>query len=241
MSDATEALSSTLEAAHEAAADRTHVTICLIGGRRIVRRAVRDYLEHNDFHVANVIPEIGDLADWLDEPQKAAQVMVLLLAGGPFSTFHQIRDALEHTQSAVPLVVLSEQASRGQIYTALRIGAKAYVNLDAAPEELFKAIRMASKNKVYLAPEATELLVRDVSAAVEPNQSTRLPTVELSKREIEVVQLLCEGLSSKEIARRLHISAKTVENHRYNIYRKCEVDSIAGLMRHAIQRGMVSI
>jgi DNA-binding NarL/FixJ family response regulator len=58
---------------------------------------------------------------------------------------------------------------------------------------------------------------------------------------VEVVQLLCEGLSSKQIAGHLHISAKTVENHRYNIYRKCEVESIAGLMRHAIQQGLVSL
>ena len=65
--------------------------------------------------------------------------------------------------------------------------------------------------------------------------------MDLSRREVEIVQLLCEGLSSREIARHLHIAAKTVENHRYNIYRKCEVDSIAGLMRHAIQDGLISI
>ena len=84
--------------------------------------------------------------------------------------------------------------------------------------------------------------MNDLSVAVGPARSrSQLPPSELTPREIEIVQLLCEGLSSKEIARHLHISAKTVENHRYNIYRKCEVDSIAALMRHAIQQGFVSI
>ena len=84
--------------------------------------------------------------------------------------------------------------------------------------------------------------MHDMSAAYEPTGGTkRLPSVELSRREVEIVQLLCEGLSSKEIARRLHLSAKTVENHRYNIYRKCQVDSVATLMRYAIKHGLISI
>lgn len=140
----------------------------------------------------------------------------------------------------MPLVVLSERTSRGQV-TALR-GAKAYVNLDADPKELIKAIEMAAQQKVSLSPDAAELLVNDVSAAITPSRRSRLPATDLSRREVEIVQLLCEGLSSKEMARCLHISAKTVENHRYyNIYRKCEVDSIAGLMRYAIRHGMIAI
>ena len=63
----------------------------------------------------------------------------------------------------------------------------------------------------------------------------------LSPRETEVVELLCDGLSSKEIAHHLHLSPKTVENHRYNIYRKCHVESIAGLFRYAVHQGIVSL
>jgi DNA-binding CsgD family transcriptional regulator len=84
-------------------------------------------------------------------------------------------------------------------------------------------------------------LARGDLSTAEQTSAARPPKVELSERETEIVHLLCEGLSSKEIARRLHISTKTLENHRYNIYRKCEVDGVAGLMRHAIQQGLVSI
>ncbi len=220
----------------------TTKAIGLIGGSKILRRALVHLLAHEGLEVVSSYVDENELSAALGaEKAPEADVLVLLISGGPFTTYHRIHDAMNRTGHSVPLVILSEQASRGQVYAALRIGAKAYVNLEAEPEELVKAIDMASQNKVYLAPDAAELLVNDISVAIEPSGSPRLPSVELSRREIEVVQLLCEGLSSKEIARRLHISAKTVENHRYNIYRKCEVDSIAGLMRHAIQNGLVTI
>ena len=219
------------------------VRICLVGGKRILRGAIAQLLQSRHLDVWRCYADELALAEGLRSEKDAPfDVLVLILAGaGPFGTFLRIHDALKGTGLQAPLVVLSEQASRGQIYAALRIGAKAYVNLDAEPEELVKAVVMASQDRVYLAPDAAELLVNDVSTAIEPSGTTRLPRMDISRRETEVVQLLCEGLSSREIAKHLHISAKTVENHRYNIYRKCEVDSIAALMRHAIQQGMVSI
>ena len=218
------------------------IRLCLVGGKRILRSAMQQFFQAGGFDVSQVIEDDSQLGHRLQNGlADETDVMLLIVSGGPFTTFHRINDTLSRTNRTLPMVVLSEHASRGQVYAALRIGAKAYVNLDAEPAELLKAIEMASKDKVYLAPDAAELLVNDISSAIEPTNSSRPPSVELSRREIEIVQLLCEGLSSKEIARRLHISAKTVENHRYNIYRKCEVDSIAGLMRHAIQHGMISI
>ena len=218
-------------------------SICLVGGKQIVRSAIGQLLQSRDVRVHCSFASEEALADQLARDSRAPfDVVVLLLsAAGPFGTFRRIQDALAKADAPVPLVVVSEQATRGQIYAALRIGAKAYVNLDAEPGELVKAIRMAARNRVYLSPDAAELLVKDVSTAIEPAGRTRLPNMDLSRREVEVVQLLCEGLSSKKIGRHLHIAAKTVENHRYNIYRKCEVESIAGLMRHAIQQGLVSL
>ncbi len=226
-------------------ADPTSSTIrlCLVGGKRILRIALERLLAGGQVAVCRSFADDAALTEGLGaEPDGSFDVVLLILGGaGPFGSFRRIQDTLRQADRSVPMVVLSERASRGQIYAALRIGAKAYVNLDAEPADLVKAIEMASQERVYLAPDAAELLVNDVSTAIDPSGTARLPRMELSRREIEIIQLLCEGLSSKAIAKDLHISAKTVENHRYNIYRKCEVESIAGLMRHAIQQGLVSI
>lgn len=216
----------------------------IIGGTRLGRLGLASLLQRHGLGLAceGHFHSPQDLQETLQaDTDSTPDALVLILGGGPFHTIHRIRDVLSTTSSDVPLVILSQQIARGEVYAALRIGAKAYLNMDCDPDELVKAVRLAAKGKVHLAPDVAELLVNDVSSAFQPEQSQRLPSTELSRREVEIVQLLCEGLSSKEIARRLHLSTKTVENHRYNIYKKWEVDSIAALMRQAIQHGLVSI
>jgi DNA-binding NarL/FixJ family response regulator len=215
----------------------------LIGGHTLLRIGIAEILQKHGINVVRQDATEEFLTDYLtDENEEPVDLILLILTGGPFAAIHRIREALGKTDNTAPLVVLSEETGRGEVYAALRIGAKGYLDLDCDPQELVKAVNTAIEGKVYLAPGVAELLVTDVSAAFEPSSGTkRLPSIELSRREVEIVQLLCEGLSSKEIARRLHLSAKTVENHRYNIYRKCKVDTIATLMRYAIKHGLISI
>lgn len=224
-------------------AQPVRIRVCLIGGRLITRRGIELLLKGQGIDVTAMFGPEDKLAEVLaSEETLDFDVFVLIPSGaGPFRTFHELRELLGKTEHMLPVVVLSDRASRGEIYTALRTGAKAYVNLDSEPAELKKAIETAFRRKVYLAPDVAEQVVSEISGSTQQARKRQTSTAELSRRELEIVQLLCEGLSSKGIAQRLHISAKTVENHRYNIYRKCEVEGIAGLIRHAIQTGMVSI
>jgi len=234
---------STLGSTDQDQTRQTRLSIVVVGGKRMVRLGIAELLSRNGVAVKARCFTEDQFQQAVEEDSRLnCDLLLLLLEGGSFSSIHHIRDILNDAHRTVPLLVLSEQTGRGQVYAALRIGAKACLDLDSDPEELLKAVEMTRSGKVYLSPDVAELLVTDVSAAFEPTSKTRsVPSVELSRREVEIVQLLCEGLSSKEIARRLHLSAKTVENHRYNIYRKCDVDSIAALMRYAIQRGLVGI
>jgi DNA-binding NarL/FixJ family response regulator len=234
-----------LESKTGQASQETEIHICLVGGKRIIREALTDILNRQQrIEVTEFCSRPEKLRDLLDRAvagEPPADVILALLTEGNFSTIHQLHEIISEAGLDCPLVIVSEAIGRGQVYAALRIGAKGYVDLDSSCEELCKAIRTASRGKVYLAPSVAEVLVNDVSASMDTPRSQRPMNIDLSRRETEIVQLLCEGLSSKETARRLHISVKTVENHRYNIYRKCDVDSIAGLMRHAIQHGMVTL
>jgi DNA-binding NarL/FixJ family response regulator len=212
------------------------LTASIVGAERLLHFGLCELLAKRNINVV-ALPDS-------DEPSATAvddlDCIILVMRGGSYSSLHDVQQQMADLDGT-PLVILSEHISRGQVYAALRIGAKGYLDLDCHPDELARAIRMATQGKVQLAAEVAALLVNDVSKAIEPDGSAGLPSLDLSKRETEIVQYLCEGLSSKEVARHLHLSAKTVENHRYNIYRKCEVSSIAGLMRYAIQHGMISI
>lgn len=215
--------------------------VVLAGGTTIIRKALEGLIESKGIVVAGVYERPEDVAAAIGQAQPDALVLILA-STGPFEALHRIREALANAADSVPLVVLASKLDRAQVYTALRIGARSYISDDSDPEELVRAIRTVAAGSVYLSPEAADLLVSDISHAQQDSPGKgRVPSVELSKRELEIVHLLCEGLSGKEVARRLHISAKTVENHRYNIYRKWEVDSIAGLIRYAVTHGLVTL
>jgi DNA-binding NarL/FixJ family response regulator len=215
--------------------------VALAGGKKLIRRAMEQLIESRGIVVAGTFENLDDLAEALQ--RQNFDVLLLMLAGmGPFESLHQIRQTLANATETVPLIILAGKLDRSQVYTALRIGAKSYLSEDADPDELVRAIRTVAAGSVYLSPQTADMLVSDISTAQQesPNKP-RLPSIELSRRELEIVQLLCEGLSSKQIAGRLHISTKTVENHRYNIYRKWHIDSIAGLIRHAVMHGVVTL
>ena len=220
----------------------TKVAVFLVGGYGIVRQGVSSLLEARQMRVAGSFATNEQLIDALTDAHSEADVIVQLICNGePFAALHRVESALAECGKPLPLVILADQSTRGYVYGALRAGAKAYVHLDDDPSELVKAIALAAKGQVYLAGDAAEVLVSDVSGTPENGRSSRLPQSILSKREIEIVRLMCEGLSSKEIGRTLHISPKTVENHRYNIYRKCGIESLASLVRYAIQHGLATI
>lgn len=233
--------SQTAQSAEEVLAGEASISISLAGGQRLVRSAIFEMLQSSGLGNCRLFEDELELTTFLTSVETLPMsVMVLILMGGATKSAPFVKQVLEKT-SMMPLVVLSDQVTRGQIYAALRMGAKAFIGLNSEPKELLAAITMASQHKVYLSPDAAELLISDISGSFDASHTSRSSGGILSKREVEIVQLLCEGCSSKEIAHSLHLSTKTVENHRYNIYRKCEVESIAGLIRHAIQHGMISI
>ena len=220
----------------------TKVAAILVGGYGMVRQGVSGLLEAHHVGVAGSFATNEELTVALTAADSEADVVVQLICNGePFAALHRIENALAECGKPLPLVILADQSTRGYVYGALRAGAKAYVHLDDDPGELVKAITLAAKGQVYLAGDAAEVLVSDVSGAPDNGGATHAPQSILSKREIEIVRLMCEGLSSKEIGRTLHISPKTVENHRYNIYRKCGIESLASLVRYAIQHGLATI
>ncbi len=227
----------------QAATSGSAVSVCLVGGRTIFRSAIQKLLESPDISVAGAFDDEEAFAKAVTAGQADGLDLILLIpGGGGFTSFNRLRELLATGQDRPSVVVLGEQLSRGQVYGALRMGAKAYVSLDSQPEELRRAIHLAAEGKMHLSPDAAEMMMSDISGAAQPSRAPGgMGDVGLSAREAEVVQLLCEGLSSKRIAARLHLAPKTVENHRYNIYRKCEVESIAGLIRFAVQHGMVTL
>jgi DNA-binding NarL/FixJ family response regulator len=215
--------------------------VTIISGQKMSIEAIRCLLEANGIEVARVgdspAESDGKYAGASKTP--ANHVALLIATNKPFSTL--VAEGLRIAQKNVNLVVLTRQVTRGEVYAALQIGAKGYVSLDAEPHELVDAIRAAGQGKVYLTSAAAELLVKEIPIPGHARPEVHIGQTALSPRELQIAQLLCEGLTGKEIGRQLHISAKTVENHRHAIYQKCGVDNLAGLIRHAVHQGIIDL
>lgn len=138
----------------------------------------------------------------------------------------------------VKVIVLSMHSTRRFMSEALKAGASAYLLKDGSFQELLTAIRAVMEGKSYLSPSVTPAVVDDYVRHVP--ESKRSVGSTLTARERQVLQLIAEGGSTKEIAHRLHLSVKTIETHRAQIMSKLRIHSIAGLTKFAISEGLTS-
>lgn len=141
--------------------------------------------------------------------------------------------------SGVEVIALSMYADKGYVLGILEAGASGYVLKSGAYDELQRAINAVSQGKHYLSPDIAQMVV-DAQARA-PSEAGTTPRTGLGPREREIVQLLAEGHTSPEIARRMHISARTVETHRRNIMRKLDLHSVAELTKYAIREGLTPL
>lgn len=135
----------------------------------------------------------------------------------------------------IPVLMLSMLNEKSIIKDCIHLGASAYMHKDSSIEELHEAIEKASKSEIYYSNEVKKALSGTLK-----NQTGQLALKEeISEREMEILKLLCDGLSPKEISEKLFLSQRTVETHKTNIMHKFEVNSIAKLISIAIKNRIV--
>lgn len=133
------------------------------------------------------------------------------------------------------ILVLTQHENKEYILPLLHAGAVGYITKDARANELTTAIRTVYEHGAYLQPSITSALVNALAESAKASQ----PSPMLTEREIQIVQLIAEGLINREIADRLGISVKTVDTHRGNIMEKLGVHNTAELIKYAIRAGIV--
>jgi DNA-binding NarL/FixJ family response regulator len=139
------------------------------------------------------------------------------------------------------VIILSMHSSPSYVSLALRSGAVGYLLKEAAAEELAIALRAVSRGETYLSPAISKLVVTGFLERGSPEPDAGAATADgLTPRQREILQLVAEGKSTKEVATLLGLSAKTVETHRGQIMERLNIHDIAGLVRYAIRTGLVS-
>ncbi len=211
--------------------------IVIADDHRIVREGLKSLVEkEKDLEVAGMA-ENGRQALLLTRKLKP-DVVIIDIAMPDLNGI----DAAQQIADEVPgvkVIALSMHSEKQFVEGMLRAGAAGYLLKDSAFEELIKAIRIVCAGKKYLSPEVTDIVLRNYLSPSIGEDVEKEP--DLTLREREVLQLISEGSTTREIAEQINISIKTVETHRKNIMDKLNLHTVAELTRFAIRNGISSI
>ncbi len=179
---------------------------------------------------------IGEAADGQEAIRRARDlspdVAVLDLAMPLLNGLDAAREIVRASPRTRP-ILLTMHTEDPYVMEALRAGIKGYVLKTQPSTDVVQAIQEVARGRIYLSPGISRTVVDAYLA------KTELPPDPLSPREREVLQLVAEGKTTKEIARLLGVSVKTAENHRTRILAKLDIHETAGLVRYAIRRGLI--
>jgi DNA-binding NarL/FixJ family response regulator len=209
------------------------VRILLADDHAVVRHGLRLTLEAEpDF---DVVAEASDGAQAVEAALRADIDLAILDIAMPRLTGIQVTRQLAELRPDLRVLILSMHDNEQFFFEALRAGASGYVLKSAAHEDLVAACRATMRGEPFLYPRGVAALVRE---HLEQGREA-LGADPLSARESEVVKLIAEGLTSREIGALLSISDKTVERHRANVLEKLGLKDRVALTRYAIRRGLV--
>ena len=217
--------------------ERKAIRILLADDHNIMRRGLRLLLERQpEFEV------VAEAADGREAAERAESthpdVVVLDIAMPNMSGI----EAAQRIRASLPqaaIVILSMHSDESYVLRALKAGAKGYLLKDSAESDLIDAIRAVSEGKAFFSPEISKILVEDYVRDMRKRGAEDSYEL-LTSREREILHLLAEGKSNKDIAALFDLSLYTVETHRRNLQDKLNLHSLAELILYAVRKGVIT-
>jgi two-component system response regulator NreC len=214
------------------------VRLLVADDHKIFRQGIKKLLEEEpDLQV------VGESADGRETVKKATELkpdiilMDIAMANlNGLEATKQIKKVLPETK----IIMLTMHKNEEYVLQSFQAGASGYILKEGAVEELVSAIRSIHQDKSFLSPTVSKTLVDAYLRKMETGK-TETPFDLLTDREREVLQLIAEGFTNREVAKQLFISVKTVEAHRAHIMQKLNIHDIAKLVKYAIQKGLVDL
>ncbi|MFC6094229.1 response regulator [Saccharothrix lopnurensis] len=210
------------------------VRILLADDHSLVRRGVRLILDNEPD--LEVVAEAGDGAEAVAAARREEPDLAILDIAMPRMTGLQAARELSRLLPALRILILTMYDNEQYFFESLKVGASGYVLKSVADRDLVEACRATMRGEPFLYPGAVTALIRDY---LDRAREGSLPARPITDREEEILKLVAEGHSSKEIADLLFISAKTVERHRANLLQKLGLRDRLELTRYAIRVGLI--
>ena len=208
------------------------IRIILADDHEILRHGLsRSFLNTEDIEV---IGQAKDGHSAVELAKELSPTIIVMDIGMPDLNGVEATRQIAKESPRVKVIGLSMHSSNKYVREMFKAGASGYLLKDCPFEELTKAIRTVAEGKAYVSPSIGDTVIKNYVGELEEDTAFSV----LSQREREVLQLLAEGKTTKQVAGQLHISPKTVEAHRLRIMNKLSIDNIAQLTKYAIQEGL---
>jgi DNA-binding NarL/FixJ family response regulator len=210
--------------------------ILLADDHRLVREGLRALLTQEGF---KVVSEAEDGRSAVNAALELSPDVAILDISMPGLNGFEAARQISSRRPGVKIIFLSMHADRRFVPEAFKSGASGYILKDCAVEDLVRAVRTVVEGEPYISPRIAGVMLEEYLRKTQPQDQSAFEI--LTARERQVLQLLAEGNSTKDIAFSLKLSVKTIEAHRQRIMTKLDVRSIAELTKYAIREGLTSL
>ena len=210
--------------------------VLLADDHGIVRRGLRTLLETEAG--LSVVAEASDGMEALRLAEEHEPDTLIVDIGMPKMNGIKVAARMQKLPRPPAVIILSMHSDESYITRALAAGARAYLLKDATDEDLLPAVRAVAAGKPYFSPAVTAVLVEDYMRQLRARGLTDTYLL-LTDREKEVLQLLAEGRSNKEVATLLDLGLSTVETHRANLMQKLNLHNTAEIVLYAVRKGII--
>jgi len=213
------------------------IRILLADDHTVIRRGLRALLERQDGFT--VVAEAADGREAVEAAAASSPDVAVIDIGMPNLNGIEAARRITEKRPETAVVILSMHADESYVLRALKSGARGYLLKDSPEEDLIHAIRAVHQGKAFFSPEISKMLAEDYMRQV--RQRGMEDSYELlTPREREILQMLGEGNSNKEVATKLNLSLHTVETHRGNVLEKLNLHSTAEMILYAVRKGIVA-
>jgi two-component system nitrate/nitrite response regulator NarL len=184
-----------------------------------------------------IVGEAGDGREAIHRARELQPDLILMDIDMPQMNGLAVAEVLRREMPKTKVLILSMHSNTEYVLRIIQSGARGFVLKEAPAEELVRAIEMVNAGEAYFSPDVARVALNKFVQGV----GTSPETPALTNREREVLMLIADGLSNKEIACQLNVGVRTVETHRERIMRKLDIHSVAGLTKYAITCGLVTL
>jgi two-component system, NarL family, response regulator NreC len=206
------------------------IRVVLADDHVLVRQALKSLLERERFQV---VGEASDGQEAMRQAETLQPDIVVIDISMPILNGIDAAHALSRSCPKTKTILLTQHDEDQYVMEALGVGVKGYVLKNQAATDLIHAIQQVSRGEVYLSPGVSRVVMEGFRS------KSGKPEERLTQRERQVLQLIAEGKSTKDVANLLGVSVKTAESHRCRLMQKLEIHETASLVRYAVRRGLV--